>query len=133
MGKPKETIGSAWGRELAEAKKREKGENPRIVAQQIIEAAPKLITEARAKGAESAELFGWVSWHDVPGTGKDKMDALAARLRQEKRPLRADDLTGRARIVFDWCDRNGLEAFLVSVDAGMHETEYNFHVRPKRD
>ncbi len=129
------SIGKEWAQELKAEEARKKaasGEGPAKEAAEIIKSIPDRIAAARAKKESSARVFGWVAASDVPGTDKDRVDNLYARLRKENRVLRPEDLAGRARLVLEWCDRNDLETFFVSVDVPMHDNEYEFHIRPKR-
>lgn len=128
------SIGKDWAREL-EAEEARKGPEAEVTkAARAIASIPKLIETARAKKEPStAPVYGWLRYEDVAGTDPDRIEKLAAAcLLREERALRVDDLVGVARLILVWCEQNDLEAFLQEASAGMHDTEYNVHVRPKR-
>lgn len=134
------TIGKKW-RETskhdqimtAEAKRRDDDEKTRRMAAEIIAGIPARVKAALAKNEPSIQVSeGWVDFSDVAGTHPDKVDQLVERLGRENRVLRAGDLAGVARIVFEWCDANDLECFFVAESIPLNEDEYNLHARPKR-
>lgn len=96
----------------------------------VISKIPALIDSA-PDYAESVDVNFTVGWCDVSGEGDDRVENLGRRLSAEKRGLYRTDLAGAALSVFDYCDQNGLECFLVSESVPLHENDLNLHVRPK--
>lgn len=133
------TIGKQWldrqeaagvARAVKEARRHEDTDAKKAAA--VISQIPKLIAAA-SDDAESVLVYDWFSGSDVAGNKPDELDKLARRLCLAKHCLRlcADDLSGMALIIFNYCDQNGLECLLKLVSNSMNEEEYHFHVRPK--
>ncbi len=132
----KKTIGKAWAEKLeateAEAK-RAAADIPRKEAKAIIERIEACVTEAEASGASSIELFGPLTQMDIAGVRPDGVRTLAVALISEKRPLRAEDLTGKARLVLEALEAYGLEGFLRETQGPRSDqAEHMFYIRPKR-
>jgi hypothetical protein len=130
------TIGKKWRAALvqvqassAEEQASAQSSLEKSMAAVAIREIPGLIDDA--KGAASVCVFECVTSKDVAGSHSENVEKLYARLGRGKRPLRAGDLAGRAKIVFEWCDTNDLDCFLVKRPAGFDEADYDFHVRPK--
>ncbi|HEU0051508.1 MAG TPA: hypothetical protein VFQ60_05665 [Patescibacteria group bacterium] len=131
------TIGEQWRQAQDVAARRNQEDESSAREQRALREAEVIIRTLQEKissdlSAPSHLAFGHVTFEDVAGTDKDKVDQLYLRLLKESRTLSSGDLAGRAKIVFEWCERNDLECFLVSVRILMNDFEYNFHVRPKR-
>lgn len=131
------TIGERWllkqqkaGIARQEEAEEEKRKAQETSAKKSIDHIPALIKTAVARGERSIKLYGWIGKEDVSGDDHDRVDALSKR--RKTGSLHAEDLTGCARIIFDWCDANGLECFLEMQDIPMNECEYNLCARPKQ-
>lgn len=97
-------------------------------AQEIIRKIPPLIKEAKHFQKNTIKIYGWITFDDVAGTDANRVDLLYQRTRGI---LRREDLANKALIIFDWCEQNGLECFMVSEKFTMNDHEYNLHARPK--
>ncbi len=130
------TIGRAWAEKLEEmeaAAKRAAADIPRKEARAIIERIEACVAGAEASGASSIELFGPLTQTDVAGERPDGIRTLAVALISEKRPLRAEDLTGKARLVFEALEAHGLEGFLHEAQGSRSDrVDHMFYIRPKR-
>lgn len=104
----------------------------RRAADAIVAGIPARIAEATKQKKGWIDLTnGWVTFDDVAGDRKDKVDELSDRLCREKRPLKPSDLAGSFRMVVEWCERNGLECFLRAEKIPLNDFEYHFCARPK--
>ncbi len=129
------TIGKKWLLKQEIVKRQEAAKEGREAweaeAKKIIGCIPALINAAVERGESSIKLYGWMTGSDVPGESRERVDVLYDKQRRTT-PLKAEDLAGCARIIFDWCAANDLECFMVSQRIPMNANEYNLYARPKQ-
>ncbi|MBI4118273.1 MAG: hypothetical protein HY455_01925 [Parcubacteria group bacterium] len=132
-----DTLGSLWRQVLdthAVAEKQRKTQEKEMSFENeaglIIDHIPLLFRDAASKAKQSVRLF-FVTWDDITGNDPEKVDKLWQKL-NAGHILTANDLTGRARIVFEWCEKEDLECFFAPEKVWMGDIEYHFCVRPKQ-
>ncbi len=126
------TIGQKWkdglsAKQTEDQRLRETKETEakRAEAEQFIAKIPGLVEQALAKDQASIRLLPWVRDADVACRDVDK-------LCESRHPLKSSDLTGVPRIVYDWCENNGLACFLTfgpKIPLNDHDVE--MHAKPK--
>jgi hypothetical protein len=103
----------------------------------LIKDLPRKIAAAAKRGQDHVRVYGWVDYADVAGNHPDKVDRLWEKTHgsstgEVTRPLRANELAGKAKIICEWCEQNDLECFLEAEKIPMNDFEYHFCVQPKR-
>lgn len=131
----KKTIGMTWGEKLEAreaAAKREAADIPRKEAEAIISKIEVRVAEAEGSGASCISLFGPITYMDVAGEKPTRVEELFRQHNAENRPLHEEDLAGKARLVLQACEAEGLECFLHQEQGAERKNDYMFYIRPKR-